>query len=291
MRLFVACPDCDRQYKVAAEKLGKRFRCHCGHVLEVREAKGHEAAVIRCSSCGSAREKGRNHCGYCDADFTIHERDLNTVCPKCLARVSDTAKYCQHCATELTGEHVVEDFSQLACPLCGPQRLLSNRRLGQEQVSVLECSICAGLWLGSDAFERLRKRVLSETAEERALLRHKPQPSQLRRQVGPMYRPCIYCGKSMNRQQYARRSGVIIDVCRDHGIWFDARELQQILDWTARGGTREKPLTPKKPLAARPAREMSEKDPQANEPPNLLLDCMEVIVSGLLDAAAFIDFS
>jgi ribosomal protein L40E/Zn-finger nucleic acid-binding protein len=291
MRLFVACPDCDRQYKVAAEKLGKRFRCHCGHVLEVRESKGHEAAVIRCSSCGGARENGRNRCGYCDADFTIHERDLNTVCPKCLARVSDTAKYCQHCATKLTGEDVMEGFSQLACPLCGPKRLLSNRRLGQDQVSVLECSICAGLWLGPAAFEILRKRVLSETAPERALLRNKPQPSELRQHIGPTYRPCVYCNKPMNRQQYARRSGVIIDVCRDHGIWFDAKELQQILDWMSRGGKRERPLTPKIKVTTRPARETPENEPPVDDPPGLILDCLEVIVTGLLEATAFIPFA
>jgi hypothetical protein len=290
MRLFVACPDCDRKYKVAANKLGKRFRCHCGQVLEVRESEGHEAAVIRCSSCGSAREKGRNRCGYCDADFTIRERDLHTVCPKCLARVSDKAKYCQHCATKLTGEHVAEDFSKLACPLCGPERLLSNRRMGYEQVSVLECSICAGLWMGTEAFGRLRERVLSETAQKRALLRHKPQPSQLRQHVGPTYRPCIYCGKMMHRQQYARRSGVIIDVCGEHGIWFDAQEFQQILDWTACGGIRKKELKPKSRVS----------DPPTTKPPRRLdgvgepktntraddYDCVDVIVDGLLKSVA-----
>ncbi|MDP6558037.1 MAG: zf-TFIIB domain-containing protein [Pirellulaceae bacterium] len=290
MRLFVACPDCDQKYKVAADKLGKRFRCHCGHVLEVRESKGHEASVIRCSSCGSAREKGSNRCGYCDADFTIHERDLHTVCPKCLTRVSDKAKYCQHCATKLTGEHLAEDFSQLACPLCGPERLLSNRRLGQEQVSVLECSICAGLWLGIDAFERLRERVLNESAQKRALLRHKPRPSKLRRHVGPTYRPCIHCGKTMHRQQYARGSGVIIDVCREHGIWFDEQELQQILDWTVRGGTRKKQLKPDSqatdpPADKPPSRLDRTGEPQTNTPPDDY-DCVDIIVGGLLESVA-----
>ena len=236
MRLFVACPECDRKYKMAAERLGQSFRCHCGHVLEIRESQSHEATVIRCSSCGGAREKGRNRCGYCQADFTIHERDLHTVCPKCLARVSDKAKFCPQCGTRLAGEQVVEDFSKLACPLCGPERLLSNRRLGEEQVSALECSMCAGLWLGSAAFVQLRERVLSESANQRSLEQGKPQPVQRRRHVGPTYRKCIYCNKLMNRRQYARGSGVLIDVCRDHGIWFDAFELQQILDWIARGG-------------------------------------------------------
>ena len=44
----------------------------------------------------------------------------------------------------------------------------------------------------------------------------------------------------MIRQQYARGSGVVIDLCRAHGIWFDPQELHQILDWIGRGGHLQK---------------------------------------------------
>jgi Zn-finger nucleic acid-binding protein len=40
----------------------------------------------------------------------------------------------------------------------------------------------------------------------------------------------------MVRQNYAHRSGVIIDVCKQHGIWFDADKLARILDWARSGG-------------------------------------------------------
>jgi hypothetical protein len=40
----------------------------------------------------------------------------------------------------------------------------------------------------------------------------------------------------MNRRQYARGSGIIIDVCRKQGMWFDAEELAAVLDWISRGG-------------------------------------------------------
>lgn len=43
----------------------------------------------------------------------------------------------------------------------------------------------------------------------------------------------------MNRRNYARRSGVIIDACKDHGIWFDADELPRILAWVRAGGKAE----------------------------------------------------
>ena len=31
-------------------------------------------------------------------------------------------------------------------------------------------------------------------------------------------------------------SGVILDVCRSHGLWFDANELSQLLAWVRCGG-------------------------------------------------------
>ena len=50
------------------------------------------------------------------------------------------------------------------------------------------------------------------------------------------YRKCPVCSQIMHRRNYARRSGVIIDVCRDHGLWFDADELPRIIAWIRAGG-------------------------------------------------------
>ncbi len=35
----------------------------------------------------------------------------------------------------------------------------------------------------------------------------------------------------MHRRNYGRRSGVLVDTCRDHGMWFDLGELDTILRW------------------------------------------------------------
>ena len=40
----------------------------------------------------------------------------------------------------------------------------------------------------------------------------------------------------MVRKNFGGSSGVIIDVCRGHGIWLDHRELERILDFVHRGG-------------------------------------------------------
>ncbi len=40
----------------------------------------------------------------------------------------------------------------------------------------------------------------------------------------------------MNRQNFGRKSGVIVDLCRDHGLWFDLQELPRVLRWIQIGG-------------------------------------------------------
>jgi len=40
----------------------------------------------------------------------------------------------------------------------------------------------------------------------------------------------------MNRVNFGRKSGVVVDVCKVHGTWFDAGELTQAVEWVASGG-------------------------------------------------------
>jgi Zn-finger nucleic acid-binding protein len=40
----------------------------------------------------------------------------------------------------------------------------------------------------------------------------------------------------MNRSNYRKSSGVILDVCREHGTWLDADELERIAGFILEGG-------------------------------------------------------
>ena len=51
-----------------------------------------------------------------------------------------------------------------------------------------------------------------------------------------VYLRCPSCDKTMNRVNYGRCSGVIIDQCREHGYWLDSGELERIARFVASGG-------------------------------------------------------
>jgi len=241
MRHIVACTQCKKQYDASGVDVGSIFHCACGARVVVPPAKPHDAAVVKCSWCGAPRTKGAETCEFCQAEFTLHEKDLHTICPVCMARVSDKARFCHHCATPIVPEGKPGVATQSPCPVCGKDRNLRSRRLGQMSVAVMECQGCGGLWLGIDAFEAVldkargtalpTKTLGGTSAPGRDYIRGSQGP-----QTGPLYRPCAVCGKLMNRKNYGRISGVIIDVCSEHGVWFDADEIERLIAWIRSGG-------------------------------------------------------
>jgi hypothetical protein len=50
------------------------------------------------------------------------------------------------------------------------------------------------------------------------------------------YRKCVACGTIMNRLNFGRLSGTIVDVCRGHGTFLDAGELHAVVRFIQSGG-------------------------------------------------------
>jgi Zn-finger nucleic acid-binding protein len=116
------------------------------------------------------------------------------------------------------------------CPACA--KALASAKVGDVEVG--ECLACGGLWLDRVVFEQLG------TSRERqgAVLGALPAPEKppVAKLEPVQYRPCPACHQRMNRVNYARRSGVVLDVCKAHGIWFDRDELRRVLAFIAGGG-------------------------------------------------------
>lgn len=235
LRRLVACGHCHRQWDAGKRPPGSRLRCSCGQTVVVPAGEGHDAAVVRCSSCGAPRGDGES-CVFCGSGFTLHERDLHTLCPRCFGRVSDRARYCHGCGVAIVPEAAPGDATESSCPACGDAATLSSRRLGEEDLAVLECGRCAGLWLGAETFRRVEERAQAVSAGGAGGVVPRPSGLPPAPPGGALYRRCVVCAKMMNRQNYGRRSGVVVDVCAPHGTWFDARELDAILGWIRAGG-------------------------------------------------------
>lgn len=107
---------------------------------------------------------------------------------------------------------------------------MARTRIGD--LALLECTGCDGVWLDALEFERICADHAAQAAVLHRWNNHTPQNA-----VSPVhYRPCLTCGKMMNRINFGRISGVVLDVCRGHGTFLDAGELHAIVTFINEGG-------------------------------------------------------
>jgi Zn-finger nucleic acid-binding protein len=255
MRHLIVCGRCRRQLDAGDRAAGELVPCPCGEMVVVPPLAAHDSAVVRCSACGAPRQGDEPECRYCGASFTVHERDIDTICPVCMARVSGGARFCDHCGSPILVDQAAAAATTLRCPACGPRQLLRSRQFAGEPVAVSECVICGGLWADRRVFEVLlvRARHAQLGGAAVAIAGERPERPAGTAAAGAggaggagagvagaggghLYRPCPVCAALMNRQNYGRKSGVILDICGAHGIWFDLDELPRVLAWIQGGG-------------------------------------------------------
>lgn len=182
-----------------------------------------EARTLRCSGCGAPVPPDAPQCPYCQAQLAT------VACPACLALAPLSAGHCPACGAALAPRTPATPEGA-PCPACA--KALAAGRVGD--LTVQECLACGGLWLDRAAFEQLGASRERQGAVLGALPAPAAPPVSALEAV--RYRPCPACAKRMNRVNYARRSGVVLDVCKAHGLWFDRDELRRVLAFIAGGG-------------------------------------------------------
>lgn len=131
--------------------------------------------------------------------------------------------------------------TDLACPRCGDKEKLAGVPVGYHHGEA--CFGCEGLWLSQSAFGKV-VRDFSAPEKQRPAATGLAHPGHNASLTGPdagvtrvVYLPCPVCGVRMARQNYLRVSGIILDACPEHGIWFDREELRRVAAFLQTGGT------------------------------------------------------
>lgn len=106
--------------------------------------------------------------------------------------------------------------------------------------SIAVCGECGGNFVSHSCLDHLVDR--ENDRFERSLGGSEPRLDEVQRFTISMSegslerRDCPICEQRMARRNYARLSGVILDHCHLHGVYFDAGELAQILAFVRSGG-------------------------------------------------------
>lgn len=223
-----------------------------------------EASLLTCPNCGApvetatssgARSAATTRCTYCRAP-------LGTVrCFDCHHANFASVDHCAGCGRDLGLEPLYE-AGRLACPACNEPMSRYRGHPGE----LHDCARCAGQFLDHELLRQLldRRQHLGRCSLSRT-----------RKATGSLgairYLSCPECRVTMNRRNFAGSSGVVVDVCHRHGVWFEGGELPAVLQFVETGGLararaefRERPLgVPKATLAGSTAFTPTGVDPAA----------------------------
>jgi len=164
--------------------------------------------MAKCKHCSAPLPTKSIICEYCGVrnDIELHNKNIGVKLPK----------------------------SKRSCPDC--LIYLDSIDVGKNSRFIIEkCSRCYGLFFDNHELERLIEQSVGKSYwidyhKLHSLLQYPLHKDMV------VYRRCPVCNKMMHRKNYAKRSGVIMDYCADHGVWLDAGELKQIQEWTKLGG-------------------------------------------------------
>ena len=147
-----------------------------------------------------------------------------TSCQYCNRKINKSIRYCPHCGEENPKEPM---STPPLCPKCNC--VLEENEYRGSTIDI--CPQCEGLWLDTNEFDC--------HISERDTFSDETIPRKYHKQLftdKAGYIKCVRCGALMVRKNFRRISGVLIDVCRDHGVWLDAGEVEQIRCFIANGG-------------------------------------------------------
>ena len=178
------------------------------------------AGTLECPGCLAHVDASVRHCPTCGTPIATLR------CGQCFQMNPPTDALCLGCGHELGLEPLGEP-DHLHCPDCKTAFNLFGGSAG----ALHDCEKCGGQFVDHPLLrDLLEQREAYGRSAPRPPPRHNPLDSPMR------YVACPVCRDMMTRRNFGRSSGVIIDVCSKHGVWFDRGELPRVLSFVEAGG-------------------------------------------------------
>lgn len=178
--------------------------------------------ALNCPNCGAAVADNSNHCNHC------RSRLKTMSCSSCFGTIFQGNKFCPLCGEKAVRSKLADAENTGDCPRCK----VKLKIIEINEISLRECEKCEGIWSDVETFEI----VCADKEQQSAVLSKLDEILRHRKTEKIQYVPCPDCKKLMNRNNFAKISGVIIDSCKEHGIWFDAEEMPKIIEFISKGG-------------------------------------------------------
>jgi Zn-finger nucleic acid-binding protein len=224
--VIVECPSCRLRYDVSGRAPGTQARCRCGAEFKI-PAAAETARAMGCPQCGASVGTTEAGCGYCGAKLAKQS------CPSCFGMIFAGARHCPHCGTSAAeGAEPLPRGESRRCPRCPGRPALMGQLVAEVMLDF--CPECSGTFVDSVTLNRVVRDRDQQARIQTALVTSSASSAGGAQKV--VYLKCPQCAQLMQRKNYGKRSGVIVDLCGAHGVWFDADELRRVVEFVQGGG-------------------------------------------------------
>ncbi len=162
---------------------------------------------------------------------------MHLRCPRCGGEFDGCDNRCPYCleGVRFAGLGLAAKETNLPCPRCAEEARLYEVEYRGILIDV--CVRCEGSWYDIGELDAL----VQTTREDASSGSFQPSKPPVPRNeafeesaVNPVYIRCPHCQRIMDRRNFERRSGILVDLCLEHGVWLDGGEIQRIRAWAAR---------------------------------------------------------
>jgi Zn-finger nucleic acid-binding protein len=195
--------------------------------VEGEDAKTEKKAMTACPNCGGKNPEGprtktgeakKPLCRYCGQSLG------SVICHHagCLQFNPVDSKFCQSCGRKIATAK--KSASPLHCPACSKgeggvslEFVTFEEKGGSPEISLHICPQCEGAWADETTADRLLQKAAGKrTGAKEPEAEDKP------------YLFCPVCKEMMARKTPGQGKLPTLDICREHGIWFERGEIQEI---------------------------------------------------------------
>lgn len=163
-------------------------------------------------------------------------------CSNCSAPLPPNSIICDYCKTrndtDLKGVHHYTTHqieSARTCPRCTISLRTIDLKINGRFL-IERCDQCLGLFFDPAELEALLEATVTNVFDINRSKLNDINSHMSATQASITYLKCPVCSKLMNRVNFGTKSGVIVNRCRDHGVWLDGGDLRHLFEWMKAGG-------------------------------------------------------
>ena len=163
-------------------------------------------------------------------------------CSNCSAPLPSNSIICDYCKTrndtDLKGVHHYTTHqieSARTCPRCTISLRTIDLKINGRFL-IERCDQCLGLFFDPAELEALLEATVTNVFDINRSKLNDINSHMSATHASITYLKCPVCSKLMNRVNFGTKSGVIVNRCRDHGVWLDGGDLRHLFEWMKAGG-------------------------------------------------------